>query len=43
MLLVDDKALEDFKGLSTDGPVNAVVIGLAPDKFHYNLLNEAFR
>ncbi|XP_052804569.1 haloacid dehalogenase-like hydrolase domain-containing protein 2 [Mya arenaria] len=42
LLLVDDKALEDFKGLP-EGPTNAVVVGLAPDKFQYGCLNEAFR
>ncbi|XP_017713309.1 PREDICTED: haloacid dehalogenase-like hydrolase domain-containing protein 2 isoform X2 [Rhinopithecus bieti] len=42
MLLVDDRALSDFKGIQTSDP-NAVVIGLAPEHFHYQILNEAFR
>ncbi|KAJ4442845.1 haloacid dehalogenase-like hydrolase domain-containing protein 2 [Periplaneta americana] len=45
MLLVDDAALEDFSGLTECGEneQNAVVIGLAPDKFNYLDLNKAFR
>uniref|UniRef100_A0A5F9DRA4 Haloacid dehalogenase-like hydrolase domain-containing protein 2 n=1 Tax=Oryctolagus cuniculus TaxID=9986 RepID=A0A5F9DRA4_RABIT len=42
MLLVDDRALPDFKGIQTNDP-NAVVIGLAPEHFHYQVLNQAFR
>lgn len=42
MLLVDDRALPDFTGIQTHDP-NAVVIGLAPEHFHYQLLNQAFR
>uniref|UniRef100_A0A8C2V763 Haloacid dehalogenase-like hydrolase domain-containing protein 2 n=1 Tax=Chinchilla lanigera TaxID=34839 RepID=A0A8C2V763_CHILA len=42
MLLVDDRALPDFKGIHTNDP-NAVVIGLAPEHFHYQILNQAFR
>ncbi|GAB1301874.1 Haloacid dehalogenase-like hydrolase domain-containing protein 2 [Apodemus speciosus] len=42
MLLVDDRALPDFTGVQTQDP-NAVVIGLAPEHFHYQLLNQAFR
>lgn len=45
LLLLSPEALEDFEGLSCeecDKP-NAVVIGLAPNEFHYNKLNEAFR
>lgn len=42
MLLVDDRALPDFIGVQTHDP-NAVVIGLAPEHFHYQLLNQAFR
>lgn len=42
MLLVHDQALPDFKGIQTHDP-NAVVIGLAPEHFHYKTLNEAFR
>ncbi|XP_076438698.1 haloacid dehalogenase-like hydrolase domain-containing protein 2 [Babylonia areolata] len=41
LLLVDDKAVEDFEGVGVDDP-NAVVVGLAPDKFGYNFMNEAF-
>ncbi|XP_075935906.1 haloacid dehalogenase-like hydrolase domain-containing protein 2 isoform X2 [Anarhichas minor] len=42
LLLVEDSALEDFAGIETSEP-NAVVIGLAPDHFNYQTLNEAFR
>ncbi|XP_036177944.1 haloacid dehalogenase-like hydrolase domain-containing protein 2 isoform X2 [Myotis myotis] len=42
LLLVDDRALPDFKGIQTSDP-NAVVIGLAPEHFHYQTLNQAFR
>jgi hypothetical protein len=31
-----------FKGVDTSNP-NAVLIGLAPEKFNYEHLNEAFR
>ncbi|KAI2586766.1 haloacid dehalogenase like hydrolase domain containing 2, partial [Homo sapiens] len=41
MLLVDDRALPDFKGIQTSDP-NAVVMGLAPEHFHYQILNQAF-
>ncbi|XP_068190298.1 haloacid dehalogenase-like hydrolase domain-containing protein 2 isoform X2 [Antennarius striatus] len=42
LLLVDDRALEDFTGIDTAEP-NAVVVGLAPDHFNYQTLNKAFR
>ncbi|NWW89476.1 HDHD2 protein, partial [Rhynochetos jubatus] len=42
LLLVDNKALPDFTGIATDDP-NAVVIGLAPQHFHYEMMNRAFR
>ncbi|XP_074063078.1 haloacid dehalogenase-like hydrolase domain-containing protein 2 [Macrotis lagotis] len=42
MLLIDDRALPDFEGISVDDP-NAVVIGLAPEHFNYQVLNQAFR
>ena len=42
MLLVDDNALPDFEGIIQTDP-NAVVIGLAPDKFDYRQMNQAFR
>ncbi|XP_012262305.2 haloacid dehalogenase-like hydrolase domain-containing protein 2 [Athalia rosae] len=43
LLLIDDAAVEDFTDLSKEGQLNAVVVGLAPSKFHYNQLNTAFR
>uniref|UniRef100_A0A1B6E3G9 Haloacid dehalogenase-like hydrolase domain-containing protein 2 n=1 Tax=Clastoptera arizonana TaxID=38151 RepID=A0A1B6E3G9_9HEMI len=44
MLLVDEAALEDFSGLSKfEGEPNAVVVGLAPKHFQYDILNRAFR
>lgn len=44
MLLIDPHANEDFEDLvKTNETMNAVVIGLAPDKFHYEELTKAFR
>ncbi|XP_031827293.1 haloacid dehalogenase-like hydrolase domain-containing protein 2 [Nomia melanderi] len=44
MLLIDQAANEDFEDLvKNDEKANAVVVGLAPDKFHYDELNKAFR
>ncbi|KAG7385411.1 Haloacid dehalogenase-like hydrolase domain-containing protein 2 [Phytophthora pseudosyringae] len=42
LLLVDLSLEEEFDGLDRTNP-NAVVVGLAPEHFHYNKLNEAFR
>ena len=42
LLLLEQDALKDFDGLDTENP-NAVVVGLAPSKFNYDSLNEAFR
>ncbi|KAM9331210.1 haloacid dehalogenase-like hydrolase domain-containing protein 2 [Gastrophryne carolinensis] len=42
MLLVHDSALPDFQGIASDSP-NAVLIGLAPEHFNYQTMNEAFR
>ncbi|XP_036612216.1 haloacid dehalogenase-like hydrolase domain-containing protein 2 [Trichosurus vulpecula] len=42
MLLIDDRALPDFQGIPVNDP-NAVVIGLAPEHFNYQVLNQAFR
>ncbi|RLN61511.1 hypothetical protein BBJ29_007300 [Phytophthora kernoviae] len=42
LLLVDPSLQEEFDGLDCANP-NAVVVGLAPDQFHYSKLNEAFR
>lgn len=45
MLIIDDAAWEDFEEFRgvKDEDVNAVVIGLAPKKFNYDVLNKAFR
>lgn len=43
MLLIDPAAMEDFQDLVKDESPNAVVIGLAPNKFNYDELNKAFR
>lgn len=44
MLLIDPAANEDFEDLiKNNEETNAVVIGLAPDKFHYEELTKAFR
>ncbi|XP_055873339.1 haloacid dehalogenase-like hydrolase domain-containing protein 2 isoform X3 [Biomphalaria glabrata] len=40
--LIDKRALEDFEGVPTHDP-NAVVVGLAPDEFHYENMNKAMR
>ncbi|KAI8884149.1 hypothetical protein K501DRAFT_323094 [Backusella circina FSU 941] len=42
LLLMEDATMEEFDGLDTENP-NSVVIGLAPSKFNYEKLNEAFR
>ena len=42
LCLLQDDAMEDFTGLDTTNP-NAVVVGLAPDYFTYEHLNQAFR
>ncbi|CEP09591.1 hypothetical protein [Parasitella parasitica] len=41
-LIMEDEAMEEFEGIETTNP-NAVVVGLAPSKFNYEKLNEAFR
>lgn len=44
LLLLEDQALEDFEQVvGKEGEKNAVVVGLAPNKFNYESLNEAFR
>jgi len=40
--LLQDDAKDDFAGLEMTNP-NAVVVGLAPDYFNYEYLNQAFR
>ena len=41
MLFLEEEALEDFAGVSTQDP-NAVVVGLSPSNFNFNRMNEAF-
>ncbi|CAB3378538.1 Hypothetical predicted protein [Cloeon dipterum] len=45
LLLVDQAAEEEFEGLPApeQGPPNAVLVGLAPKRFDYQSLNQAFR
>ena len=44
MLLLEEEALEDFQQVTgKPGDKNAVVVGLAPNKFNYESLNDAFR
>ncbi|XP_014287733.1 haloacid dehalogenase-like hydrolase domain-containing protein 2 [Halyomorpha halys] len=43
MYFLDDAAMEDFEGFKSEDNINAVVIGLAPDKFNWNNLTKAFR
>ncbi|XP_064471306.1 haloacid dehalogenase-like hydrolase domain-containing protein 2 [Ornithodoros turicata] len=42
LLMVSDAAMEEFQDIDTNNP-NAVVVGLAPKKFDFNPMNEAFR
>lgn len=42
MLLLAEDAMEEFRDVETSDP-DAVVVGLAPDKFDYASLNRAFR
>ena len=42
LCLLQDDAKEDFAGVNMSNP-NAVVVGLAPDYFTYEHLNQAFR
>ncbi|XP_043226785.1 haloacid dehalogenase-like hydrolase domain-containing protein 2 isoform X1 [Amphibalanus amphitrite] len=42
LLLLQPEALEDFDGVNTEKP-DSVLVGLAPDKFNYETLTEAFR
>jgi hypothetical protein len=42
LLLLNSEALEEFDGVDCTDP-NAVVLGLAPEAFHYERLNDAFR
>lgn len=37
LLLMEDAAMEEFDGMDTKNP-NAVVVGLAPSKFRYDLV-----
>jgi HAD superfamily hydrolase (TIGR01458 family) len=41
-LMLDDRALDDFSGVSTQDP-NCVVVGFAPDKFDFTHMSDAFR
>ena len=44
MLLIDDAAVQDFEDLiDSNKPSNAVLVELAPNKFNYKYLNDAFR
>ena len=44
LFLIDNAAMEDFEDLvDSNSSPNAVLVGLAPDKFEYSHLNEAFR
>lgn len=42
LCLVEDVLMDDLNGVDTSGP-NCVLVGLAPNAFHYDRLNEAFR
>ncbi|KAK0088530.1 hypothetical protein PV325_011729 [Microctonus aethiopoides] len=44
LLLIDSAAMEDFEDLiKPNEELNAVVVGLSPQKFNYEELNKAFR
>lgn len=42
-LMLHDDALSEFSEIQTNGKPDAILIGLAPDKFDYSSLNQAFR
>ncbi|XP_045210213.2 haloacid dehalogenase-like hydrolase domain-containing protein 2 isoform X2 [Mercenaria mercenaria] len=42
LMLLDDRALEEFKEVPQE-KFDSVLVGLAPDKFNYSNMNEAFR
>ena len=42
LLFLGSDASKDFHGIDVNNP-NAVVVGLAPDCFSYDMLNKAFR
>ncbi|KAJ2787894.1 hypothetical protein GGI15_000313 [Coemansia interrupta] len=42
LLLLEDDALEQFSDIDQSAPYTAVVVGLAPSKFDYTHMNEAF-
>jgi ribonucleotide monophosphatase NagD (HAD superfamily) len=42
MLFLEPEAYEDFDKIDTNNP-NAVVVGLSPNKFDYEHLNDAFK
>lgn len=41
-LMLHDDALSEFSEIQTNGKPDAILIGLAPDKFDYSSLNQAF-
>ncbi|XP_055595974.1 haloacid dehalogenase-like hydrolase domain-containing protein 2 isoform X2 [Uranotaenia lowii] len=41
--ILTEDARRDFPANTPDRPLNAVVVGLAPERFSYQYLNEAFR
>ncbi|XP_070547109.1 haloacid dehalogenase-like hydrolase domain-containing protein 2 [Ptychodera flava] len=43
LLLLQDTAMKDFEGRYSYHDANAVVVGLAPDCFNYEMMNKAFR
>ncbi|KAF9205319.1 Haloacid dehalogenase-like hydrolase domain-containing protein 2, partial [Haplosporangium sp. Z 27] len=42
-LLLEADALKEFEGIEHSEPYDAVVVGLSPSSFHYDMLNKAFR
>ncbi|CAG8614097.1 3268_t:CDS:10, partial [Dentiscutata heterogama] len=43
LLILEDDALDDFQGIPTEEPKDAVVVGLSPSNLRYDVLNKAFR
>ena len=43
MLLLEDSAIQQFSDLDLTTEPNCVLLGLAPSRFHYDKLNEAFK
>ena len=43
LLLLEDSAAQEFSDLDDGAGPDCVLVGLAPSRFHYDKLNEAFK